>query len=67
MLLVPGPHFEKHRAHKHSQTQGGCMLSHSINHTLHLSAKEAISCGRVRRGFAEEPAFMQASEDGRFS
>lgn len=45
MLLVPGPHFEKHLAQKHSQTQGGCMLSHSINHTPICQPRKPLAVG----------------------
>lgn len=49
VLLVLGAHFEKHCPHKQTNTGWACAKS-SINHTLHLSAEEAISCGRVTIG-----------------
>lgn len=39
----------------------------SINHMLHLSAEEAVSCVRVRIGFAEEQAFVWVLKDGEVS
>lgn len=57
MLLVQGPHFEKHGAHIHSQT-GWLSTESSVNHILHPSAEEAISCERVRTGFTEEQTFV---------